>query len=210
MHCFGLAVDIERDNNPFVGNSDKPTKKRPEGGPSVRIIEHATLLLGGAMRDPRHAPPSLSGHKSDSQADREARAARAAQQWTLLHADSEHVRRYLTMSAGELDAEVSRHLPALTAWKDDPPAGAPPWADRVTDAAWWRDQHALDVAQQKQGDFGRGKGSDPAKFGFMTLDEELVVALVRAGLTWGGAYATDKDIMHFDFRTGTIGGRPVL
>ena len=41
------------------------------------------------------------------------------------------------------------------------------------------------------------------------MKKELVVALVQAGLTWGGVYNTGKDLMHCDLRTGSIGGRPV-
>jgi hypothetical protein len=225
MHCFGLAVDIDHDNNPFVGNADKPTKKRPEGGASIQIIEHATLLLGAAMFDPLKEPPGLSGHQTDSQADREARAARAVEQWRLLDAASEQVRRYLSMTSKDLDAELDKRLPALTAWqqtltaeqapaakhgkhgKQPPPL--PPWVTQVTDPAWWHAQHERDVRQSGSGDFGRGDTSDVKTFGFMTLREELVRALVLAGLTWGGVYRTDKDIMHFDLRTGSIGGRPV-
>ena len=225
MHCFGLAVDIDHDNNPFVGNVDKPTEKRREGGASIQIIEHATLLLGGAIFDPLQEPPRLAGHQGDSQADREARAARAVEQWKLLDAASEQVRRYLSMTSGDLDAELDKRLPALTAWQqsqtaEPAPAGKhgkhrkqppplPPWVAQVTDAAWWHAQHERDLKQSGSGDFGRGDTSDAKTFGFMTLREELVRALVLAGLTWGGVYRTDKDIMHFDLRTGSIGGRPV-
>jgi hypothetical protein len=45
---------------------------------------------------------------------------------------------------------------------------------------------------------------DPAA-GFIDLTQELVEALVnQAGLFWGGQYRTSKDIMHFDWRNGTI------
>jgi hypothetical protein len=80
----------------------------------------------------------------------------------------------------------------------------------VTDRAWWHAQHERDVKRSGSGDFGRGDTSDVKTHGFMTLREELVRALVLAGLTWGGVYRTDKDIMHFDLRTGSIGGRPVV
>jgi hypothetical protein len=43
----------------------------------------------------------------------------------------------------------------------------------------------------------------------MTVQKELMTVLVQAGLTWGGVYNTGKDLMHFDLRTGSIGGRPV-
>jgi hypothetical protein len=223
MHCFGLAVDIDHDNNPFVGNADKPTRKRPAGGASIQIIEHATLLLGGAIFDPLKEPPPLAGHQTDSQADREARASRAVAQWQLLDAASAQVTRYLSMTSAELDAELEKRLPALTALQQSQTAELtaagkrgkhrpqlPPWVAQVTDAAWWHAQHERDVRQSGSGDFGRGDTSDVKTHGFMTLREELVRALVLAGLTWGGVYRTDKDIMHFDLRTGSIGGRPVV
>jgi len=83
----------------------------------------------------------------------------------------------------------------------------PPWAEHVTDPDWWRTQHAWDVKHSRSGDFQYG--ANPEEKGFMTLREELVRALVLAGLTWGGVYNRDKDLMHFDLRTGSIAGRPV-
>lgn len=222
MHCFGLAIDIDHDNNPFVGNQDKPTKSWPEGGPSVQITEHATLLLAGEARDPRRAPPALKGHESDSAADREVRAARAVEQWKRLDTDSELVRRYLSITSAELDAVLDERLAAVAAWQElqtaEPAVHGkhpkkrptpPPWVGQVNDKSWWHAQHERDVKQSTSGDFGKGATSNPARFGFMTLREELVMALVQAGLTWGGVYQGDKDVMHFDLRTGSIGGRPV-
>lgn len=220
MHCFGLAVDIDHDDNPFIGNLDKPSKKRPEGGPSIQIIEHATLLLGGGARDPRRAPPSLGEHETASEADREARATRAEKQWELLNVDSRLVQEYLSMTSDEVDKIVARRLAALKTWQQlqtaEPAQDAtdkkkkrkkgptpPPWVEHVSDPAWWRDQHNRDIKQSKSGDFGFG--AEPTKFGFMTLREEVVKALVQAGLTWGGTYPGDKDLMHFDLRTGSIG-----
>lgn len=41
--------------------------------------------------------------------------------------------------------------------------------------------------------------------GFIDLTPELVEALGnRARLSWGGRYTRGKDIMHFDWRRGTI------
>ena len=48
-----------------------------------------------------------------------------------------------------------------------------------------------------KGDFKKHK---PPEEGFLDLDESVVLALSGAGLTWGGTYPTDKDIMHFDLR----------
>jgi len=230
MHCFGLAVDIDHDNNPFVGNIDKPKKGRP-AGPSIQIIEHATLLLGGDAHDPLQSPGELKDHQTDSLADRQARAARADVQWKRLSADSEKVRQYLSMTSEELDATVKDRLAALTAWQELKTAPQPaepvqvgkkkkkkktaaptppPWVAHVNDPTWWHEQHQRDIKQSMSGDFGHGKAADPKTFGFMTLREELVQALVLAGLSWGGTYQYEKDIMHFDLRTGSIGGRPVV
>ena len=41
----------------------------------------------------------------------------------------------------------------------------------------------------------------------MDLPRELVVALVEAGLLWGGQYRIAKDIMHFDLREGRFSTR---
>src|SRR5262249_40895884 len=81
MHCFGMAVDIDAGDNPFMGNSSNHH--------AVAMAERATLLLGGAAQDPTAAPVSLRGHESASEADRAARAERAGRQWERLHAESD-------------------------------------------------------------------------------------------------------------------------
>ena len=37
-----------------------------------------------------------------------------------------------------------------------------------------------------------------ARTGFCTLDEALIGALLGAGVTWGGAWSSSKDFMHFE------------
>ena len=226
MHCFGLAVDIDHDDNPFVGNEDKPAKKGPEGGPSLQIMQHATLLLAGDPHDAMRKPPTLQGEaETDTEEDRNARAARAVEQWRRLHADSEMVRAYVAMTTEQLDAALKDRLPALKAWKEAQTAQPatsgkkkkkkvptpPPWVEHVTENEWWHSTQATDKKQSRSGDFGYG--ADPSKHGIMTLHEDLVRELVAAGLSWGGTYSGEKDIMHFDFRSGSIGqaaGAPVV
>jgi hypothetical protein len=219
MHCFGLAVDIDHDDNPFVGNDDTPAKAGPGGGPSLQIIQHATLLLAGSPHDAMREPPPLKGNaKTDLQADRATRAARAVEQWRLLHTDSELVQKYLSLTTEQLDAALVQRLPTLKAWKEaqtaPPPVAKgkkktkkvdspPAWAEHVTESDWWHTTLKADKKQSRTGDFGYG--ANPAKSGFMTLHEEVVQALVAAGLSWGGTYNAEKDIMHFDFRSGSIG-----
>ena len=51
---------------------------------------------------------------------------------------------------------------------------------------------------------GAGTNRDPAA-GFIDLSAQLVEALSgQAGLFWGGQYQSGKDLMHFDWRRGTI------
>lgn len=50
-----------------------------------------------------------------------------------------------------------------------------------------------------------GAGPRPLTSGFIDLSEQLVEAFSnQAGLFWGAQYRTGKDIMHFDWRRGTI------
>jgi hypothetical protein len=202
MHCFGMAVDIEAVDNPFLGNNSDTH--------AVAMAERATLLLAGSAHDPRATPVSIKGkgkHNTASEADRTARAERAADQWDKLHADSEMLRRYLSLSTEELDSILAQRLAAITAWSKKSHGGSTLDGEPVSDASWWHTQLAQDQAQPRGGDLM--KGSDPKKHGYMTVQKELVTALVQAGLTWGGTYNTGKDLMHFDLRTGSIGGRPV-
>lgn len=66
------------------------------------------------------------------------------------------------------------------------------------DLAGWQAQITADhEALNGKGDFKKHK---PPEEGFLDLDESVVLALTGAGLTWGGTYPTDKDVMHFDLR----------
>ena len=139
------------------------------------MIKNATLLLTGTAANIRQSPAS-AGKKASA-------ADHAAAQWDRLHAQSEAVKTYLSLSESELAARVG-----------DGVAGH--------DLAWWRDRQAKDL---KEGGRGAWGGHHHAQtHGFMDLAKNLVVALSAAGLLWGGQYRTGKDIMHFDLRTGTV------
>ncbi|WP_454084225.1 hypothetical protein [Georgenia sp. Marseille-Q6866] len=76
-------------------------------------------------------------------------------------------------------------------------------AGEPADAAGWIKVIEQDHAKLKdKGDFKKHK---PPEEGFLDLDERVVMALVGAGLTWGGTYKTAKDIMHVDLREGDGG-----
>ncbi|HEX6085024.1 MAG TPA: M15 family metallopeptidase, partial [Thermoanaerobaculia bacterium] len=68
--------------------------------------------------------------------------------------------------------------------------------------AWWKNRLTTDRAMLPHWDFQHHKR--PEKSGYMDLPRDVVVALVGAGLLWGGQYRTGKDIMHFDLRNGPI------
>ena len=47
-------------------------------------------------------------------------------------------------------------------------------------------------------------GRNPARHGIITLNRDLVEALVRAGIGWAGRLTGGKDIQHFDLDNATI------
>jgi hypothetical protein len=117
------------------------------------------------------------------------------------------VRQYLNLSSEELDTILAKRMDAITAWSEKSHKSSTLDGEPVTESSWWHTQLEKDQAHPQGGDFM--KASNPKEHGFMTVQKELVTALVGAGLTWGGVYNTGKDLMHFDLRTGSIGGRPV-
>jgi hypothetical protein len=72
--------------------------------------------------------------------------------------------------------------------------------------AWWKRWITTDRKVISRWDFQHHP--HPENGGYMDLPRELVVALVGAGLKWGGQYRGAKDIMHFDLRDGPIKHRP--
>jgi len=52
------------------------------------------------------------------------------------------------------------------------------------------------AALRNRSTLGRLRGY--ASHGFCTLDLALIQALLGAGLTWGGAWTSSKDFMHFE------------
>ncbi|HKT05879.1 MAG TPA: M15 family metallopeptidase [Rugosimonospora sp.] len=188
MHCYGMAVDINYAGNPFVGRTDKDTVEA--GDQTTAMVKRATLLMHGHATDVRATPHDLRRNQlDDSKEARAARAERAVQVWQTHRSSSDAVRDYLRLTDAQLSTLVS--------------AGG-----HGHDLDWWRARLAEDRTVAGNAEF-HGH-TDPSRHGFMDLTRELVELLVRAGLSWGGAYASGKDIMHFDLRTGSVQGRPVL
>ena len=185
-HCFGLAIDINKIRNPFIGNQ-VPNKEKAGAryeeymqNRSPRMIERAmSLLRGEAFNVELDIPsqPSMVGKA-----------------WDLHHRASETLAEYLRL-AQDLEGEKLARLVV----------GANARGDSHS-LAWWKKRIESDRALIKHWDFPNHP--DPEKRGYMDLPRPLVVALVEAGLTWGGQFPGaasgrpkgHKDIMHFDLR----------
>jgi hypothetical protein len=192
-HCFGLAVDINASTNPFVGN-EKPTLKKHATDAqkaqyqadlqqrSPRVVERAMLLLHQEKFDVENITvPRGPGTET-------------GRLWEIHHRASETFAEYLRL-ADDLDGKRFADLVAELhkSGKDDRPL------------EWWRQRVADDRRNIRHWDFEHH--TSPQTGGYMDLPKELVEALVRAGLLWGGSYGGAKDIMHFDWRGGTIRNR---
>ena len=187
MHCYGLAVDINYYGNPFVGLSG--------GGasPAVRMIKHATQLISGQEVNTRQSAKSLD-------------ATAAGEMWDKLRGASDDLKTYLNLRDDGSDTGVPATATEDVAkqylgWHVARNGGS-------TSLKEWRKALKADVADSRRGDF-LAQGSydvkrDPKLVGIMDLPKALVQALVQAGLLWGGLYSGAKDIMHFDYRSGTI------
>jgi hypothetical protein len=193
-HCFGLAIDINHPTNPFVGNMTpkKPKKNATDEEKrkyadylthrSPRVIERAMLLL-------RHEDFDVEATINVKGKDR------AAQLWEIHHRASETLAEYLRL-AGDLEGtKLSGLVSRLNASGKD-----------SRDLATWKTLIKEDKALLVHWDFMHHKA--PQTGGYMDLGKELVVALIdAAGLLWGGEYVGAKDMMHFDWRGGTIKSR---
>lgn len=157
LHCYGLAVDLNYANNPYIGLSSK--------GGTGDVIKRSTLLVTGTETDLLDKTNRKVGEAYDA-----------------LKAGSDAMKAYFAMR-GKPD-EVKAKAEALRQ------AGT----SKMTDAEW--------VAQiEKDWTQLAGKGDfeaphDPAK-GYLDFDKRVVLALTKAGLTWLGAQAGAKDVMHF-------------
>jgi hypothetical protein len=193
-HCFGLAVDINSNTNPFVNMmpnrktyKEKHKKDMTDeqynkfmANRSPRIIERAMRLLHGERFNvEKNFKTAIGKLVSES-------GAGAA--WDIHHRASETLAEYLRL-ADDVESQRVQKLVADARSRGEPES-----------LAWWKNWITTDRSMLRH--------PSPEKRGYMDLPRELVVALVGAGLMWGGQYRTAKDIMHFDLREGPIKHRP--
>jgi len=202
FHCFGLAIDINHPTNPFVGNK-KPTldadgNKVVTGeeqakydefmqNRSPRIIERAVFLLRGEQFDIEQTIAVPADKRKDP-------VAAAGHRWEVHHQASDTLAEYLRL-ADDLNGAKLKDLVAARRAAGD-----------TRDLESWKQRIKDDRSLIKPWDFMHH--DKPEKTGYMDLGKELVEALAGdAGLLWGGAYNGAKDMMHFDWRDGTVDKR---
>jgi hypothetical protein len=187
LHCFGMAIDVNRDTNPFVGLkkvskevTDPATRAEIAVNRSPRVVERAMLLLHGEHFDVERTLKVGKRKATAEQAyDLHARASRALADYLQL--------------TNATDADL---LPLVARAQA---AGDP------HDLAWWRARLAEDWKQTRIKAWDFEHHPDVEKRGYMDLARELVLALTGpGGLNWGGNYNTAKDMMHFDYFDGPI------
>ena len=202
FHCFGLAVDINHPTNPFVGNkkptldanADKTVTADEQAkydefmqNRSPRIIERAMFLIRGEQFDVEQAISIPKDKSKDA-------VSKAGHLWDVHHRASDTFAEYLRL-ADDLDGTKLQGLVDARRKGGD-----------TRDLATWKQRIKDDKTLITPWDFMHHKA--PEKTGYMDLGKELIEALAGdAGLLWGGAYGGAKDMMHFDWRKGTIDKR---
>jgi hypothetical protein len=178
MHCYGLAVDLNYTGSPFVGNVEAVARNRgePMGDLTAsHAIARAMLLIHQEKYDI---------------IDRDQVKENVGKQYDLLKEASGTLETYFALPGKpkELEALVDK---LKKSGKD------------TRDADAWRKQIEQDHAALTAKGTDFSDHADPEK-GFVDLDKRMVLALTSAGLYWGGMYGEAKDVMHFDWRAGTI------
>jgi hypothetical protein len=197
-HCFGLAIDINHATNPFVGNMapDDPAKNKKKKATDEQIRKYQEYLTHRSPRVVERAMLLLHQEKFDVEGKISVPKGpeRAGQLWEIRHRASDTLAEYLRL-ADDLDGtKLSKLVTDLnTSGKDS--RDLPTWKRLITE----------DRTLLVHWDFMYH--DKPQKTGYMDLAKELVVALMNAGLYWGGEYPGAKDMMHFDWRRGTIKDR---
>jgi hypothetical protein len=193
LHTFGLAVDLNYAGNPFVGNKKPDSDKRTDttmAARTPRLVERAMWLLKGRAFDVESA----------GVVPRKAKDVGAA--WDAHREASDALVAYLALAAGVDSPAFAARVKACAEPKDvtwDQPETAGWW----NDVAWWKKRVVDDSGLADTYDFSeKVHHGYAATTGYMDLPKEVVVALVGAGLTWGGQYGGAKDMMHFDWRSG--------
>lgn len=214
QHGWGLAIDIDAGDNPYVMHQAGNAAVDKEVGPVYTRI--AEFILNDPIDGQQSVIPKLITTGKNLPATSTAtRAERLGQYWDRLHRESEAMTKYFSLM---------RDTTALNAflaneWRRTRPNAVPPAANDVV-KQMWQDYAALGGAIPKGGPPGIPGFKSPAALnrpfhpigqaqkdpgaGFLTVPREVVVGLGQAVGRWGAIDfgAESGDVMHFDDRYG--------
>lgn len=175
MHLFGLAIDINYFNNPWI------TQKTEKKAPFKKFTSNIDALFNTS---------TTAGY---SYTDAQTKVKDAEALGTIfdgLNAIDKNVERYFALIDNE---EALKEAIAASTSKD--------W-NTLTPAKAKKKIKADLATMSSQFSRGGGKSGNVKKHGIMDLDRRLVVSMGEVGLDWGGKYG---DMMHFDMRFEGIG-----
>lgn len=181
FHSFGLAIDVNYSTNPFIGRS---------AAVDTVIDRIHQFMLGTEF----HIASRQEGAVEEVRA-RYAAASQAFAQYFAMRGDTDAIRRFLATRREVV--VLAADSPLINPWQEEDDA-------RVAQVAAQIEADAQNPALLADMEMTGAGPRDPTA-GFMDLGPALVTALTGpAGLTWGGQYSEAKDMMHFDWRGGTV------
>ena len=188
MHVFGLAIDINYTENPWISDSSgkegfKTNKKGVKTKRKTQVLQEflgrVGLLLNQTLRF-EHTNPDKFNYDVLEVYDHNKVLDQAVEQYFSFLEDSP-----------DKDQELAKALQETN---------APEWQGLDTTAA--KEKIKLDLEAMSAWWSRSNKKESVQKHGLMDLDRRVVGAMGAVGLDWGGKYG---DFMHFDMRNAGIG-----
>lgn len=188
MHIFGLAIDFNVEQNPWISDSagkmDKYDKKkktmvRDKTGVLQDMLDRAGGLMGQSLKY-AHVNPDHFNYDM-------------AETYDNFHKLDKGVEQYFGMGLDTKDAELKAFLDTT----EDPF-----WKGKTTTEAREIINQDLYVMSEWWARKGKKKMEALRTNGIMDLDRRLVMSMGEVGLDWGGKYG---DMMHFDSRNAGVG-----
>jgi hypothetical protein len=204
MHGWGMAIDFDVLQNPYILNEAGESKLDPQ---LIAAYDHiAQFMLGKSQSDIRKIARGRSAFGKGTVAD----------VYDALREESDAMRRYFALKddAAKL-ADFLTHDWPLNHSGQAAPAQAAVQAQMQDDyeVLGGKDASGTKRSTQGQGDrpfapSSSGGRGDPAT-GFLNLGKEFVVAMTNAGFAWGAIDfgPASGDIQHFDIRLSGTGLR---
>jgi len=228
-HGWGLAIDIDSDQNPFVMHEkgSTPAKEAGERKLDRQLVDVYNRIAEFVLNDPITLPPPIGGpHQSiipvlitktgyTLSGGKLPRDARWVEYYDRLKKESDAMKRYFALMRG---TQEERDNFIKNQWKSTHPGQPGPDYDDIR-KVMWEDYAALGGSIPEAGppdvqDFQKPgtvdpadrpfKGAaDPAK-GFLTIPREVVQGLGQVLTRWGAIDfgGESGDVMHFDDMQG--------